>query len=614
MPGLVGLVAHDGLAKEHLDQMAARSSLARSGATLDILSTDRAALACDLHARARQGTQLAVDDGVLVGLNGEVFSLADTEGATSETFVRGTPGEPARTLVRLYRQFGIEFVSRLRGYFSLIIWDGPANTLFLVSDRFGLRPFYYQCTNGSITFASEVKALVSAAEPDIDEQGICDFILFGIPLGTRTLVSGVRRIPPASILTFQNGELLSEKVYWELEYGDRPQMVSSVEGAAQALHATLLEVLEESTTPDGVLELPLSGGLDTRALAALAVSRGRSLRTYTLGSEGSDDLRLGSLVARELGLPNQAWTLEPQDLIDWTHEAVYLTDGMYNPMDAPILFIAKRLPGDAQIVLDGVSSFDGQYRLTDLALCRLFPSHYSAAKLALKMLVAPIVRADGSILPGVLHPNYEPFAREHGSNALEALCDSVPVANRANPFDSIDFLDLRNRLPRFNMMGAVLLRAHCEVQQPFFDPRVVDLVTRFKPILRTKEKLVLGRLMTMIAPELAAMVYERTGLPANSGVGRHLLGYGQTFLRRGLGRLVPRARERARVAIDFGAWVQRDATLQEFIRSVLFDPQTSQRGYFDPDAVQKLVTDVFSGQTAYLPLVGRMLSLALWRR
>ncbi|MFO7974192.1 MAG: asparagine synthase-related protein, partial [Candidatus Hydrogenedentota bacterium] len=107
---------------------------------------------------------------------------------------------------------------------------------------------------------------------------------------------------------------------------------------------------------------------------------------------------------------------------------------------------------------------------------------------------------------------------------------------------------------------------------------------------------------------------ERTGLPADSPVGRHLFRYGKAFFQRGAGKCLPPLRRKQKVAMDFNAWMERDAALQEFIRSILFDARTDSRGYFRPDAVRKIVSELFRGRKAYLPLVGRMVTLELWHR
>jgi asparagine synthetase B (glutamine-hydrolysing) len=583
---------------------------------MDTVCAGQAALACDANAWEPQSRRVIADDGIVLGIDGEILAIADSEGGASEQFRPSEPGHPAATLVSLYRRYGVDFVTRLRGHFALAIWDEPAEAFLLISDRFGMRPLYYLQNDTGIAFASEVKALLTLAPapPPVDERGLCDYILFGIPLDNRTFFTNIQCVPPASILTFRAGQPPTTRRYWELEFHDKSTAFHTIDDAARALKTALQDAVTESIEAEHPIELPLSGGLDTRCIAALAMGTRTTLRTYSLGSQNSEDLRVGTVVAQQLGLPNQAWTLAPRDLMEWTEEAIYLTDGMYNPIDSPILYIARRLPGDARIAIDGASSFDGLYRFFDPFFFRLLPSRYAGTKMPMRALVAPVVRPDGNTIPQVLHPDYEAFAREHALATLNALIESVPPANRSNPFDSLDYLDLRNRLPRCNVMGSVLLRSRCEVRHPFFDPRVIDLVTCFKPFLRAKEKLAAGRLINLAAPELAALVYERTGIPADSPVVRHLLAYGKTALGHATGRFLPFTATKPRVAIDFGSWVQHNPPLQSFIRTLLLDAPASRLPYFDPGALETLLNRLFVGHTACLPLVGRMMSLELWHR
>ena len=80
--------------------------------------------------------------------------------------------------------------------------------------------------------------------------------------------------------------------------------------------------------------------------------------------------------------------------------------------------------------------------------------------------------------------------------------------------------------------------------------RVVDLVTRFTPLLRTRQKIVLGRMLTSLMPEAAALVYERTGLPADSSMSRHVLALGKVAVQRAAGRLFPALKDKFNAAIQ----------------------------------------------------------------
>ena len=546
----------------------------------------------------------------------EKYSALRTPTARPQRFFpHGPEARIGETLLDLYKKHGIEFVERLRGAFSLAIWDGPAEALYLASDRHGLRPLYYRQTAHGVAFASEVKALLTESEESlaVDECGIADYLVLGVMLGTRTFFRDIQLVPSASILTFRNGKK-STRRYWDLRYRKGDDLCADPGEGARLFKEVFLETVGELTACPGTFEIPLSGGMDSRCLAVAARACGRRARTYTLGSDRSDDLRLGPQVAGRLGFSNESWALTPRDLIDWTPEAVYLTDGMSNPFNSPILFMAKRLPADAQVVIDGTSSFDGLYRMCDLVLNRIMPSKYSMKRLAIDVVCGPVIDHRGRLFDDLFTTDYGRVARESAGTALDDFAGNVPTDQRANPFNTLDFLDHVVRIPRHNMMGTVLLRSCCEVRHPYLDPRVVDLVARFMPLLRTREKLVLGRFLALQEKVLGGLEYERTGLPADASILRHFMSYRRNAAKCVLRRVLPAIKETPRQAINFGQWLRRDRDLQGFVRGVLLDGRMQARGYFRPESVRGLVDDLLSGREHHLPIVGRMISLELWHR
>ena len=192
--------------------------------------------------------------------------------------------------------------------------------------------------------------------------------------------------------------------------------------------------------------------------------------------------------------------------------------------------------------------------------------------------------------------------------------DSVPESQKRNPFSTIDFLEQSNRIRRFNMMGTVLLRPFFEVRQPFFDHRVVDLVRKLPPQFRTKEKILLGRLLQIINEDLAKVLYERTGIPANSGFSRQIVEYAHRALKRFIGQFVPRLSEKPRVSIDYMYWLENDPKLQKYIQEILMDTRAMKRGHIDDSKMEVFLKELFSGKKQNLYLAMRLLSLELWYR
>jgi hypothetical protein len=616
MPGLVGVVGMAYGTSDAAREMASQLGLGVTPDAIHLAGTNIAAMACDSIPKGLWGPKVATSaDGHVAGLNGEIFSLFDDEGLTTETFARGATARPAELLLALYRQYGTEMIARLRGSFSLAIWDALSETLFLATDRYALRPMYYMQCNDKVIFGSEVKALLKNAKtpPPLDDHGIADYLLLGIPFGMRTFFRDINLVPPASIVSIKRRNVTS-KQYWQLQFHARPAIRSNLKNATELFAEAFEEALQECIYGQETLEIPLSGGLDSRCLAAFAAASGRNIRTYTIGSAGSDDLRIGPLVAQALEVQNEAWTLTSQDFIDWLPTSIYLTDGMYNPIHSPILSIARRLPSDAQVILDGTNSFDGSYKFYELFTSHFIPWRYSVVKQGLHICAEPVVDAQQRISASVFSRDFLKSANEHIRATFQEMAESISIDHRHNPFDTIDFLEQRNRVRRYNMMGTVLLRAFCEVRHPLFDQRVVDVVTRFLPLFRSKEKLIMGRYLANISQPLSALRYERTGLHANTPILLHGFEYARRAVLRVAGHFIPELAIKKRVAIDYGHWVRNDAKLREYIFGVLLDSRARHRRYFAAGSVEQLIKELFRGRIDYLPLVGRILSIEFWHR
>jgi asparagine synthase (glutamine-hydrolysing) len=616
MPGLVGAVGKGAGIPEMVKKMTAGIGFSPVPDPPYLLGTAEAYMGHDSSPRGPGGSKVSVgSDGTIVGFDGEVLGI---EGGVAE--VSGLPGRstgtlPAEALLRIYRSHGIGIVPLLRGAFALAIWDAHSKSLHLAADRHALRPLYYMQCGERTLFGSSVRAILAGAGtiPEKDEQGIDEFLLLGFPQGVRTFFEGVSLVAPATIVSIQDGRV-SRQQYWHLKFCPKVVTGERLAQAARRFGEAFDAAMEECTVSTGTLELPLSGGLDSRCLAVAVAALQRPARTCTIGSKDSRDLQTGPRVAGLLGLPSRSWTIGGHDFMEWIPASVYLTDGMYNPIHSPILAIARRLPPDASIVLDGTSSLDSYTRLFDLPAACAEASRRMLLAQALHICADPLVRAAGGLHADVLHPDRARTAQRGIRATLEELVDSIPPDQRRDPFAAIDFLDQSNRIRRHNMMGTVLLRAYCEVRHPFFDTRVVNVVTSFGSLYRSAEKLVIGRYLAARSPAVASVPYERTGLRADATIAEHLLNYAGRAARRGLGHVIPSLREKRRVAIDFGMMLRSDEQLRSRIRDILYDPRTMGRGYYEPAAARRSVEECISGRAANLPFVGRMLSLELWHR
>jgi hypothetical protein len=193
-------------------------------------------------------------------------------------------------------------LTSLEGAFSAFLWDPIERRLVVVNDFTGFQPLYMRRTAGGVMFAPRIDALAGEAEPDPTAWGA--FVGFGCFVGDRTSVQGVVRVPPATVIEY---DAVSDRVS-STEYWQWPAMESDLT-LDRVDTGELLSVLDASLLAydayDRVPTLLLSGGFESRLVAALLTRAGRPPTALTLRNPYEHfeiDGRFASRVAGELGL------------------------------------------------------------------------------------------------------------------------------------------------------------------------------------------------------------------------------------------------------------------------------------------------------------------------
>ena len=270
------------------------------------------------------GQPLVSEDGkIALMANGEVYNHREL----AARLPRGTrlrTGSDCEVLLHLYREHGVNFLDRVRGMFGLILWDGERNELVLARDRFGIKPLFYHRDAHRIVLGSEIKTLFAAPGTPrrLDwEAALSTPLLASAPsLDTRDLTTwfeGVRSVPAGTVLRIGLADgATHEHRYWEFPDRDSDESKSPREFVA-AYRELLTQSVAECATAEAELGIFLSGGIDSAAVAALAVDRVPELHTFTALSAGtyrSEDAEHAHRLAEKLGLPNHQVVFEADRL------------------------------------------------------------------------------------------------------------------------------------------------------------------------------------------------------------------------------------------------------------------------------------------------------------
>ncbi|MBV8845139.1 MAG: asparagine synthase (glutamine-hydrolyzing), partial [Bryobacterales bacterium] len=259
----------------------------------------------DLSAAGNQ-PMLSEDRETAVVFNGCIYNFQELrrelESAGRKFFSRCD----TEVLLNGYQQWGIdEMVRRLRGMFAFGIWDNRRRRLTLVRDRLGVKPLVYWRAESSLAFASTIGALRAAGLcGGIDRESVMDFLKFGFVTAERSIYCGIHKLPPATILEWENGRV-SERLYWTLpQAGSSASM--SFDAAIEETESRLLEAVRVRLVADVNVAALLSGGIDS-ALVCWALKRlNANIHAFTVGAPGdpSDETAAARHTACVLGIPH----------------------------------------------------------------------------------------------------------------------------------------------------------------------------------------------------------------------------------------------------------------------------------------------------------------------
>jgi asparagine synthase (glutamine-hydrolysing) len=178
---------------------------------------------------------------------------------------------------------------------------------------------------GQFVFGTELSSLVPFLDdPEVNPHAVAEFIASDFLYGTKTFVDGIDRVPPATVLHHADGKVTTER-YWEYDFGHRPR-----DGYVEDLAGHLRTAAGCSlTSVDGELGHLLTGGLDSRSMAAALRQAGADFRTFSFDANpiGPNPPRAREL-AEKLGVENNLIEYSPIEFFEHVPKGVRLTNGM----------------------------------------------------------------------------------------------------------------------------------------------------------------------------------------------------------------------------------------------------------------------------------------------
>ncbi|WP_458209375.1 asparagine synthase-related protein [Haladaptatus sp. NG-SE-30] len=528
--------------------------------------------------RDRNGWTTWRDDETVGVLHGVVSNRTELGLSTDELFER-VLDDPDRTL------------PELSGPFLLVAAD--RSSVVVATDKLGTRPCYYSTVHGFL-FGSELKSLVTRlSDPRIDDRAVSDMLFMGFVFGRKTLVNDVRSLRPASYLRYEDGNVETYR-YWEPDFGIAPQ-----EGyVAETVRQYRRVVSNVASTIGGRAGVWLSGGLDSRTLAAALKDEVGTVQTFTCDDSPTQNDRIGAeRVARSLELPNQFCDYSVEEYVAAIDRGVSITDGMLQwSFFGNVPTTLNDVAGQVDVVFD--ESSQGEF-FGDV----LYRS-YLTSKQPVDALVAQKSQLPPADVQALLSPDVMP---KQSLGRVVEMSRQPQLEHRTLDALWRIFADSQFRTNR-------LYRSQAGTRVPFADGEFIDHVAKMPydryrigwiPGTRGKVPSAVAPLKLEVARRVAGpaarVPYSRTNRPPTSPLALHTVGFVTQNVKKRIG---------GPTTCRPGRWYRDDSKMRAFVNELVDD--ACERDVFDSDAVRDLQRDHMTGRTDHLKPISAITTLELW--
>jgi asparagine synthase (glutamine-hydrolysing) len=570
-----------------------------------------------LGLSARFATQQLYQDAqVIIACDADLSNAEELRGSVG----RGDDLGTAALLAALYERFGAGLVEKLRGGFSLIVWDRRERKLLAAVDGVGEKRLVYYHDGKALIMASRIDALTryEAVSREINPRAIANVLNFSANLSPETIFAKVNRLAPGHLMHFSDGQVRLE-TYWDMRYSAEDR------SGEKRLSRELETVVERSVATNchgqssAGLGAFLSGGTDSSTVVGMMARREQGpVKAFSIGfqEQAFNELEYAALAAKKFGAEHHTYLVGPDDCFEALPRMIASFDEPFGNSSAIPTYFCARLAAQHGVRMllagdGGDEMFGGNsWYATD----KIFGAYQNVPRVLRKGLIEPILA--GLPMRNGLVGRARSYVRRSNLPGLERIM-SYHFLRAHSPQDVFD-ADFAAALADYSVME---VPARYYAQAPARDHLNRMLYSDVKIILGDSD-LPKVTIMSELAgvqvrfPFLDRSVAEFSGrIPANLKV----KGLQKRYLfKRAFEQLLPveiREKKKHGFGIPVSTWLKSDRRMRELAHDALLSARAFGRGYFRREFIEDLFRKHEADDTSYYgDTVWTFLALELWHR
>ncbi|MBN1044491.1 MULTISPECIES: asparagine synthetase B family protein [unclassified Clostridium] len=392
-------------------------------------------------------------------------------------------------IISIYEKFGVSALKNLNGKFIICIHDQNTNETIILNDRYGYFTYYYCVEQDKYSFCNDPNILLKyIKKKQINMDSVKQFFEFGYMLNNSTLISNIKKMDPGNIIIIKDKKVKFEK-YWKWTDVQKNYKIT-YEEAIEKCGILWIKSVKKILSKHEKFVLPLSGGLDSRAILAAIDYLGLNKKiytAYTIGNEKCWDYLIAKEVCKKANIKHKLFHF---------NESEFLTNDVESiKNDLGSVYCIVSLPQKAKYLtkypfLDG---FAGDAVLGGSLLNKECINNIEMYEEHCKKYLGSSGIVDKSVIKNI------------GSFELEL--------KKYSDYNSYDYFFLNNsRVRNFTMSGTLQNGTSFNNIFPFFDNALIDFIYSLPHEWRVNSKLYKDMLVKFFPKFYIDIPWQKTGI------------------------------------------------------------------------------------------------------
>lgn len=554
------------------------------------------------------------DGNTVLVYNGEIYNYLELKIELEALGYRFNSRTDTEVLLHGYEEWGVGIVEKLNGMFAFGLWDGRRRTLYLVRDRYGIKPLYWTKVKNTVIFASEIKAILRHPQvsPDVDPDALNEYFTFQNLFRYHTLFKGVNLLQAASIRWIREGESrLHKKTWWDYDFS-LPDKGMDIKEAGEETLRLFRQAVTRQLMSDVPLGSYLSGGMDSGSIVAVAASHIPRLATFTCGFDLSevtgreanfDERREAELISCHYKTEHYQQVVNASDLSWALPKVIWHLEDLKLGMSYPNFYVARLASKFVKVCLSGAGGDElyagypwRYYRVLDsVGRDDYLRQYYQFWQRLVPDADKPRLFVDDVWRNVRARDTFRTFSRVFTFN------DNLRYDSQEEHIANSLYFEIKTFLAGLFIVADKLSMAHgLEERVPFLDNDLVEFAQRVPLEYKLENLKQLKRLDENETRKLRRY---------------HEYNDGKNVLRTAMSRLLPGEvlnRRKQGFSAPDESWYRGEAFA--YVTELLLNKRAAYRDFINPSYVKRVIDDHASGKRNYRLLIWSFLCFEWWCR